>query len=64
LHGIHHRNPAVPWKGLPSVFREHGAVYHGNYLAAAARQLNGPVALQELAVQSSNVQKFKVGMGR
>ena len=64
LHGVHHRNPAVPWKRLPLVFCERTGVYQGNYLVTAVRQLNGPVALQELAVQGSNVQKFKVGMGR
>jgi fatty acid desaturase len=61
LHGIHHRHPAVPWRRLPLVFCERASVYQGNYLAAAARQLNGPVALHELGVQGSNVQKFKVG---
>ena len=48
LHGVHHQNPAVPWNRLPSVFCESVEVYHGNYFSAAARQLNGPVALQDL----------------
>jgi fatty acid desaturase len=64
LHGVHHQNPAVPWNRLSLVFYERAEVYHGNYFVAAAWQLNGPVALQELTVQGSNVQKFKVGTGR
>jgi fatty acid desaturase len=53
LHGIHHRNPAVPWKRLPSVFRERAAIYHGTYFASAARQLSGPVALHDLPAAES-----------
>jgi fatty acid desaturase len=48
LHGIHHQNPAIPWIRLPTVFRDQSQMFHGNYLAAAARQLQGPVALQDL----------------
>jgi fatty acid desaturase len=48
LHGIHHQNPSVPWTSLPVLFRSGGEVYHGNYFSAAARQLCGPVAVQEL----------------
>ena len=48
LHGIHHLHPAVPWRGLPLLFRGAGAIYQGHYFAAAARQLCGPVALQDL----------------
>jgi fatty acid desaturase len=48
LHGIHHKNPAIPWIHLPAVFREQSEVFHGNYLAAAARQLRGSVALEDL----------------
>jgi fatty acid desaturase len=45
---IHHRHPAIPWRGLPLLFRERSELYHGNYFAAAARQLSGPVALEDL----------------
>lgn len=48
LHGIHHKNPAIPWIRLPQVFQEQSRPFHGNYFSAAARQLSGPVALQEL----------------
>ena len=48
FHGIHHKNPAIPWIRLPVVFREQSESFHGNYLAAAARQLRGPVPLQDL----------------
>jgi fatty acid desaturase len=48
LHGIHHKNPAIPWIRLPQVFQEQSQPFHGNYFSAAARQLSGPVALQDL----------------
>ncbi len=48
FHGIHHRNPAIPWVLLPSVFREQSQVMHTNYFRAAVRQLRGPVALEDL----------------
>ncbi|MGE5305600.1 MAG: fatty acid desaturase family protein [Alphaproteobacteria bacterium] len=48
LHGIHHRHPAVSWRGLPLLFREQAEIYEGNYFAASVRQLCGPVALQDL----------------
>jgi fatty acid desaturase len=48
LHGIHHRHPAIPWRVLPTLFREQGQIYHGNYFAAAVDQLHGPLALQDL----------------
>ncbi len=49
LHGIHHRNPALPWNRLREVFHQQAENYQGNYFAAALRQLEGPVALQELS---------------
>jgi len=48
LHGIHHSNPAIPWIRLPQVFQERSQLLNGNYFTAAARQLSGPVALQDL----------------
>jgi fatty acid desaturase len=48
FHGIHHRNPAIPWSRLPLIFRQQAQSFQGNYFAAAAQQLSGPVALQEL----------------
>ncbi len=48
LHGVHHKNPALPWYRLPEVFQEQAEIYQGNYFAAALRQLSGPVALQDL----------------
>lgn len=48
FHGVHHRNPAIPWIFLPAVFREQSQIMHGNYFLAAARQLRGPIALQDL----------------
>ena len=48
LHGIHHRHPAIPWRGLPLLFRDGAETYQGNYFLAAARQLCGPIALHDL----------------
>jgi fatty acid desaturase len=48
FHGVHHQNPAIPWIHLPTVFRERSEIFDGNYFAAAARQLYGPVAMQDL----------------
>ena len=48
LHGIHHVNPAIPWIHLPKAFQADASQYHGGYLSASARQLRGPIALQDL----------------
>jgi fatty acid desaturase len=48
LHGIHHRNVAIPWIELPEAFLEESGIFHGNYFVAAARQLRGPVPIAEL----------------
>lgn len=48
LHGIHHRNPAIPWIRLPEVFRREAGPFQGGFLTAALRQLRGPVPLSEL----------------
>jgi fatty acid desaturase len=48
LHGIHHRHPAVPWRGLAGLFCEQAEQYQGNYFTAAAAQLCGPIASDEL----------------
>jgi len=48
LHGIHHRNPAIPWKRLPLAFQEQAQIYQESYFTAAMRQLAGPAALQDL----------------
>jgi fatty acid desaturase len=48
FHGIHHKNPAIPWIHLPLVFHQQAQIFHGDYFVAAARQLRGPVALQDL----------------
>jgi hypothetical protein len=33
---------------LPALFQAQTQMFHGNYFATAARQLGGPVALQDL----------------
>lgn len=48
FHGIHHRNPSIPWIQLPNVFRAHSQMMHGNFFVAAVSQIRGPVALQDL----------------
>ena len=48
LHGIHHRNPSIPWIGLPEAFRAQAAVFEGNYFTAAFDQLGGPIPLSDL----------------
>jgi fatty acid desaturase len=49
LHGIHHRNPAIPWIRLPLVFREQAAPFEGNYFSAAIRQLSGPLTSSDMS---------------
>lgn len=48
LHGIHHRNPTLPWITLSQVFKKEAKQFDGNYFAAAVCQLVGPVPLSEL----------------
>jgi len=48
LHGIHHRNPAIPWNRLPALFHGTNAAYQGDYFFAAVAQLRGPIAVGEL----------------
>lgn len=52
LHGIHHRNPSLPWIVLPEAFGEASGRFGGNYFSAAIRQLNGPLALSQLPSRS------------
>jgi fatty acid desaturase len=49
LHGVHHRQPALPWNALPAAFRALDARYHGGYARAALAQLRGPLASTRLA---------------
>ena len=48
LHGIHHRNPTIPWVKLPETFGREARTFDGNYFSAAVRQLQGPVSLSAL----------------
>ena len=48
LHGVHHRNPAVPWTKLPQVFGQQMGKFQGGYFAAALRQLSGPLGVSEI----------------
>ena len=49
FHGIHHRNPAIPWIGLPRAFRQQSMPFEGDYFSAALRQLSGPKTRSEMS---------------
>jgi fatty acid desaturase len=42
-HGVHHRNPGLPWNALPAVFRSEQRVFDASLARAAARQFRGPM---------------------
>jgi fatty acid desaturase len=48
LHGIHHKNPAIPWAGLRAAFRREAGVFEGNYFIAALSQFYGPLSRAQL----------------
>jgi len=50
FHGIHHRNPALPWIRLPEVFRDEAPFHNGNFFLAAMFQFSGPIPIAELRV--------------
>jgi fatty acid desaturase len=49
LHGIHHRNPSIPWIQLPEIFTRGSDQFSANYFAAAWGQLYGPTPLLSLS---------------
>jgi fatty acid desaturase len=51
LHGVHHKNPALPWPLLPAVYEQDGQPFDGWYFSAAARQLSGPVPIEKISVK-------------
>jgi fatty acid desaturase len=52
LHGVHHKNPALPWAMLPAAYAQEGRPFDGSYFTAAARQLAGPVPIERLSAKS------------
>ncbi len=42
-HGIHHRYPALPWRGLRPVFEAESLVFDNQFFAQAVSQLKGPM---------------------
>jgi fatty acid desaturase len=48
LHGVHHKNPAIPWIGLSEAFRREAGAFQGNYFIAALSQFSGPLSRAEL----------------
>jgi fatty acid desaturase len=57
LHGIHHRNPAIPWSGLPEAFERQSARFEGGYFSAALGQLSGPMTRSEISVSSAGIDR-------
>ena len=55
LHGIHHRNPTVPWINLAELFEKGTGRFERNYFAAAIRQLAGPIPLSEFPAYRKEV---------
>jgi fatty acid desaturase len=49
LHGIHHRNPAIPWNGLAEAFERQSARFEGEYFSAAFCQFSGPLTRDEMS---------------
>lgn len=47
-HGLHHREPDVPWDRLPRRFAERGDRWTGPYWLGALRQLRGPLKPADL----------------
>ena len=47
LHGVHHRNPSIPWAGLPEAFEREEYRFHGDYFTAALAQQAPAPALNE-----------------
>ena len=47
FHRIHHANPSVPWKSLPALFAQQEDRFDYRLLAAAWRQLYGPVPIAD-----------------
>jgi fatty acid desaturase len=43
FHGVHHRNPSLPWTELPRAFRRSEQAYDEGFATAALRQLRGPL---------------------
>lgn len=48
LHGVHHKNPSIPWIRLPEMFGKGSERFSTNYFAAAWQQLYGPAPLLNL----------------
>ena len=53
LHGVHHRNPSIPWLHLPEAFAKGAAQYSADYFVATWRQLYGAAPLSSLPVKAA-----------
>jgi fatty acid desaturase len=43
FHGVHHRNPSIPWSGLPQAFELQRRDFDACYFDAAIAQFRGPI---------------------
>jgi fatty acid desaturase len=49
FHGVHHRNPSIPWAGLPEAFQHQALDFDDGYFIAALAQLRGPIPQAKLS---------------
>lgn len=49
FHGVHHRNPAIPWCGLPQAFELQRRDFDARYFDAAMAQFRGPIPQARLS---------------
>jgi fatty acid desaturase len=59
LHGLHHKNPSIPWVRLPEIFRSESRRFDGDYFTAALRQLSGPIPLWDLPRRRDQVVELR-----
>jgi fatty acid desaturase len=49
FHGIHHRNPSIPWSALPQAFELQRSQFDAGYFYAAIAQFRGPIPRARLS---------------
>jgi fatty acid desaturase len=49
FHGVHHRNPSIPWSGLPQAFELQRHDFDAGYFNAAMAQWHGPIPQARLS---------------
>jgi fatty acid desaturase len=48
FHGVHHRNPSLPWTELPRAFARARLAFDAPFAVAALRQLRGPLDIDSI----------------